>query len=126
MSQAPSPQAPKPPALVWSNPTRAAQFSQWLTGVAGQHSLQLDSLRLASADASFRRYFRIDAQDGSRIIMDAPPDKEDSAPFVKVAALMLAAGVHAARAVVGGAVSAPGLIAMWSAGGACPVCVGAS
>ena len=94
MSQAPSPQAPKPPALVWSNPTRAAQFSQWLTGVAGQHSLQLDSLRLASADASFRRYFRIDAQDGSRIIMDAPPDKEDSAPFVKVAALMLAAGVH--------------------------------
>ncbi len=53
-----------------------------------------DRLRLASADASFRRYFRIDSDHGSRIIMDAPPDKEDCAAFAQVAHLMAAAGVH--------------------------------
>ncbi|MDD2845860.1 MAG: phosphotransferase, partial [Rhodoferax sp.] len=94
MSQALPPQSPPPPAIVWSDPVRADQFACWLAATAAQHGLQPDSLRLASADASFRRYFRIDAQDGSRIIMDAPPDKENSAPFVKVATLMHAAGVH--------------------------------
>ncbi|MFZ2123568.1 MAG: phosphotransferase [Rhodoferax sp.] len=95
MSQAHSPQAPTPPDIVWADPTRADPFARWLTAAAAQHGLQMDSLRLASADASFRRYFRIDAQGGSRIIMDAPPDKENSAPFVKVAALMQQAGVRA-------------------------------
>ncbi|MCL4761022.1 MAG: phosphotransferase [Burkholderiales bacterium] len=56
----------------------------------------------ASADASFRRYFRIvpDAPAlGQRtlIAMDAPPPREDCRPFVKVAALLEAAGVHAPR-----------------------------
>lgn len=88
------PQTPASPAIAWSDAVRADQFNRWLTGIAAKHGLQPDSLRLASADASFRRYFRIDAQDGSRIIMDAPPDKENSAPFVKVAALMQTAGVH--------------------------------
>ena len=95
MSHATTPQVPTQPAIVWNDPTRAEQFSRWLSATATQHGLQIKSLRLASADASFRRYFRIDAPDGSRIIMDAPPDKENSAPFVKVAALMQAAGVHA-------------------------------
>ncbi|MCM2342912.1 phosphotransferase [Rhodoferax sp.] len=95
MSHATTPQNPTQAAIVWNDPTRAGQFARWLTAAAVQHGLQPDSLCLASADASFRRYFRIDAQDGSRIIMDAPPDKENSAPFVKVAALMHAAGVHA-------------------------------
>ena len=47
------------------------------------------------ADASFRRYFRV--QDGERsfIVMDAPPSTEDCRPFVKVAGLLKAAGVHA-------------------------------
>jgi hypothetical protein len=88
------PQTPASPAIAWGDAVRADQFNRWLTGIAAQHGLHPDSLRLASADASFRRYFRIDARDGSRIIMDAPPDKENSAPFVKVAALMHAAGVH--------------------------------
>ncbi|HSN78747.1 MAG TPA: phosphotransferase, partial [Rhodoferax sp.] len=83
------------PAIAWSDAARAEQFTHWLADTAASHDLLPDSLRLASADASFRRYFRIDAQDGSRIIMDAPPDKENSAPFVKVAGLMHAAGVHA-------------------------------
>lgn len=53
------------------------------------------ALAPASADASFRRYFRATLADGRRyIVMDAPPDKEDCRPFVKVAGLFGAAGVH--------------------------------
>lgn len=49
----------------------------------------------ASADASFRRYFRLTLPDGStRILMDAPPDKEDCRPFVQVARLLAEAGIH--------------------------------
>ena len=56
-------------------------------------------MRLASADASFRRYFRVDSAEacGTRIVMDAPPDKENSEPFVQVARLMAEAGVTAPR-----------------------------
>ncbi|MBP8148720.1 MAG: phosphotransferase, partial [Limnohabitans sp.] len=51
---------------------------------------------MASADASFRRYLRVDTQQGqTRIIMDAPPDKENSRPFVQVATLMQDAGLRA-------------------------------
>jgi len=54
------------------------------------------SLAPASADASFRRYFRARlADERSFIVMDAPPDKEDCAPFVRVAGLLRAAGVNA-------------------------------
>ena len=85
--------------IEWPNPARASAFAQWLAVTAGPYRLQVDSVRPASADASFRRYFRIDAAagSGSNIIMDAPPAQEDCAPFVKVAALMLEAGVHAPR-----------------------------
>jgi aminoglycoside/choline kinase family phosphotransferase len=56
------------------------------------------SLAPASADASFRRYFRLGFPDGStRILMDAPPAKEDCRPFVKVAGLLAAAGLAAPR-----------------------------
>ena len=48
----------------------------------------------ASEDASFRRYFRVGTRQGTRIVMDAPPEHEDCRPFVKVARLFLAAGVH--------------------------------
>ncbi|WP_420468470.1 aminoglycoside phosphotransferase family protein [Panacagrimonas sp.] len=50
----------------------------------------------ASADASFRRYFRLLADDGasSWIVMDAPPGLENSAPFVRIAGLLQAAGLH--------------------------------
>jgi aminoglycoside/choline kinase family phosphotransferase len=52
----------------------------------------------ASADASFRRYFRVFLDDGRTLIaMDAPPDREDSRPFVKVAGLLIEAGLHAPR-----------------------------
>ncbi|MFX5530181.1 phosphotransferase, partial [Acinetobacter baumannii] len=52
-------------------------------------------IRPASADASFRRYFRVTLPDGStHIAMDAPPPQEDCRPFVAVRALFEAAGAH--------------------------------
>lgn len=48
----------------------------------------------ASADASFRRYFRAHTPDGSYIVMDAPPAHEDCAPFLHVARLFRAAGAN--------------------------------
>lgn len=48
----------------------------------------------ASADASFRRYFRVTTADGTRIAMDAPPQREDCRPFMHVAQLMRDAGLH--------------------------------
>ena len=86
MSQAPTPTPFVAP--LWSEPQRGADFNAWLTQLAPTHGLLVHTVRSASADASFRRYFRVDTTQGSRIIMDAPPDKEDCRAFVKVAQLM--------------------------------------
>ena len=81
--------------VAWTDPARRAAFERWLEPVAHAQGLLPPTLRPASADASFRRYLRIDrTAGGSRIIMDAPPDKEDCRPFVKVASLMAQAGLH--------------------------------
>jgi len=96
MLQPPISPAPTPSLIVWADSTRHAQFDIWLATVADTHQLQIAMLRPASADASFRRYFRIDANTSPRrsfIVMDAPPDKEDSAPFVRIAELLRAAGL---------------------------------
>ncbi|MFS2034830.1 aminoglycoside phosphotransferase family protein [Polaromonas sp. CT11-55] len=87
------------PFIAWADPARAAAFEQWLAATARQHHLQANTLRPASADASFRRYFRVDAASGgsSCIIMDAPPAQEDCKPFVKIAGLMADAGLNAPR-----------------------------
>lgn len=86
--------------VTWADPQREAAFHGWLQGITGPHGLVASSLRLASADASFRRYFRIDRlAGGSLVIMDAPPEREDSRPFVKVAALMADAGLHVPRVI---------------------------
>jgi aminoglycoside/choline kinase family phosphotransferase len=54
------------------------------------------SLTPASEDASFRRYFRVHGADGRTVIaMDAPPDKEDCRPFVRVARMLREAGLNA-------------------------------
>ena len=83
-------------AVTWADPARQAQFAPWLQAMAAEHGLLAESLRPASADASFRRYLRVDdSQGGSRIVMDAPPDKENSAPFVSVQALLAQAGLNA-------------------------------
>ncbi len=80
--------------MSWASPERAAAFQHWLDRIAPAQQLRPDTLRPASADASFRRYLRIDAAAGSRIIMDAPPDKENCKPFVHVAGLMQSASLH--------------------------------
>ena len=82
---------------VWTDPSRQALFDTWLASVQQAHQLVSDSLRMASADASFRRYLRIDSHaqgaTTSRIIMDAPPDMGECKPFVAVAELMGKAGL---------------------------------
>jgi aminoglycoside/choline kinase family phosphotransferase len=112
------------PPVTWADPEREAAFHRWLGRVAGPHRLDPATVRPASADASFRRYLRIDgtlaptlpasrgslppegavapwggpaAQRGSLIIMDAPPEKENCRPFVKVAGLMAEAGLNVPR-----------------------------
>jgi aminoglycoside/choline kinase family phosphotransferase len=64
---------------------RKALLAEWLdqdTPFSGR------SLDIASADASFRRYFRINFDGQNYIVMDAPPDLEDSSHFVKIAEWM--------------------------------------
>src|SRR5262245_14345582 len=53
------------------------------------------SLAPASADASFRRYWRVHVDGRSYVAMDAPPEHEDCAPFVRIAALLRDAGLNA-------------------------------
>ncbi len=88
--------------IAWSDAERERLFVAWLAQAAKRHGLLPVTLRAASADASFRRYFRIDADGGARsgasfIVMDAPPPHEDVRPFVHVATLIAQAGLHAPR-----------------------------
>jgi aminoglycoside/choline kinase family phosphotransferase len=94
---APSQPAPATAGVAWSDSRREAAFHAWLAGVAPAHQLQPASVRPASADASFRRYLRVDGGGRTFIIMDAPPEREDCAPFVKVAGLMADAGLLVPR-----------------------------
>ncbi|MDB5985092.1 MAG: aminoglycoside phosphotransferase [Nevskia sp.] len=73
---------------------RAQRARNWAQARLG---LQTVDFAPASADASFRRYFRIsDPQDPLRswIVMDAPPAHEDLRPFIAVGELLQNAGVH--------------------------------
>ena len=82
--------------VTWAEPQRQAAFQAWLGRTAVSQGLVPGTVRIASADASFRRYLRVDTDAGvSRIIMDAPPDKENCQPFVQVAQLLHAAGLKA-------------------------------
>src|SRR2546422_7129285 len=64
---------------------RLTQLHAWLATLSATPVLPA-SLRPASSDASFRRYFRVDtAAGGTYIVMDAPPAQEDVRPFIHVA-----------------------------------------
>lgn len=76
-----------------SDDPRLHLLKQWLAPLAAEHGLDLASLRPASSDASFRRYFRLDAKYGTAIIMDAPPSHEDCRPFLQVTQTLAQAGV---------------------------------
>jgi aminoglycoside/choline kinase family phosphotransferase len=80
--------------------TRLSQLAAWLATLPADLGLTPGSLRPASDDASFRRYFRVDAAAGPLIAMDAPPPQEDCAPFV-----------HAARVFARSGVSVPAIVA---------------
>ena len=76
---------------------RRAAVERWLAALPLIAKVRF-TLESASEDASFRRYWRARLADGrSYIVMDAPPDKEDCRPFVHVAGLLRAAGVHAPK-----------------------------
>ena len=72
---------------------RLTLLTLWLNSLPAP-ALVISSLRPASSDASFRRYFRVDAADGgSFIVMDAPPPQENVQPFIDVANLFAATSV---------------------------------
>ncbi len=71
--------------------TRQQQLETWLNQQFPHTSFDLAP---ASADASFRSYFRATFAERTLIVMDAPPQQEDCRPFIHVAQLFGAAGVH--------------------------------
>jgi len=83
------------------NDARLSLIRSWLTRDLGW---RIGRISVASADASFRRYFRVSRGDvdpaawapkaDSLIVMDAPPGKEDIAPYLKVTSLLEQAGAH--------------------------------
>ena len=70
---------------------RQQQLTDWLKSLYPEQPF---TLAPASADASFRRYFRATFSDRTLVVMDAPPQHEDCRPFIKVAQLFGDAGVH--------------------------------
>ena len=62
---------------------RLEQLKVWLN----DSGITYQDIAPASADASFRRYFRITNTGSSYIVMDAPPEKEDCKPFIRIARL---------------------------------------
>lgn len=71
---------------------RSKAIQSWLNE---KLHLQIDSFEPASNDASFRRYFRVIHAGGRHIVMDAPPDREDTEPFIRIAGLLKQADIHA-------------------------------
>jgi aminoglycoside/choline kinase family phosphotransferase len=71
--------------------TRQQALTEWLRGALQYSEF---SLTTASADASFRRYFRVHLADRTLIAMDAPPTHENCEPFVRIAKLFGDAGMH--------------------------------
>ena len=71
---------------------RSAQLQEWLKRVLHTERVSLEP---ASGDASFRSYWRLRHGARSLIAMDAPPEKEDTARFVRIGAALRSAGLHA-------------------------------
>ncbi len=81
-------------ALSLQSQDRMSQLEDWLNTIPAH---ELANIRPASADASFRRYFRVDDTHSGQtfIIMDAPPDKEDCGPFIHITQLLRSVNVNA-------------------------------
>ncbi|MAY02852.1 MAG: aminoglycoside phosphotransferase [Gammaproteobacteria bacterium] len=80
-----------------SKPCRATALQDWfaeiLPGLPSTAPLEHFRIKLIQGDASFRRYFRAQADEISFILVDAPTEKEDSRPFLEVSRLFSKAGV---------------------------------
>jgi len=75
---------------------RQSELKCWVESRLSLSPLELEP---ASADASFRRYFRVRSAGQSFIVMDAPPAHEDCRPFVQIAGLMAEAGLNVPRVI---------------------------
>ncbi|HEY5806952.1 MAG TPA: phosphotransferase [Povalibacter sp.] len=75
---------------------RIEQLQRWLSGLFGSTDFNLAP---ASADASFRRYFRVSRDGQTWIAMDAPPEKENIEPYVRIANMLVDVGVNAPHIV---------------------------
>src|SRR3984957_11975152 len=71
--------------------SRLALIHEWLSRDLG---MKPERVEPASADASFRRYFRAFNNGATYIVMDAPPGKEDVRPYLKVTRLLEKLGAH--------------------------------
>ncbi len=71
---------------------RALERQRWVADVVGNGDF---SIEVASADASFRSYWRVRDRSTTRIVMDAPPTHEDIVPWLDIAARLRAGGLHA-------------------------------
>ena len=71
--------------------TRQNELNKWLEHIFGNTPYTVTPL---AGDASFRRYFRLNSDGITRVIMDAPPDKEAIAPFVAIGNKLASIGVH--------------------------------
>jgi aminoglycoside/choline kinase family phosphotransferase len=71
---------------------RLQNLDRW---IRRQPGLEKANVSPASADASFRRYFRVTHAKGSLIAMDAPPEQEDSGPFINITQRLESAGLQA-------------------------------
>ena len=71
---------------------RLAALKVWVGDTLG---MRPENLRPASADASFRRYFRFEYEQQSYVVMDAPPQQEPLLQFIAIDRALIAQGVHA-------------------------------
>lgn len=74
---------------------RLEQLKVWLN----DSGITYQDISPASADASFRRYFRITDEHNTFIVMDAPPEKEDCKPFIKIAKILLGFGLNVPKII---------------------------
>jgi len=97
---APHPMSTSPPPSRIDTDPRQRLLADWLATLPDDYALAIETLRPASSDASFRRYFRIDSgspRHPTLIVMDAPPPMEDCRPFVHAAQVFASSGMTVPR-----------------------------
>ena len=70
---------------------RLLKLERWIAALPGP---PVERIAPASADASFRRYFRVHRGGCTQVAMDAPPERESLDDWLRVARILAATGVH--------------------------------